>query len=1425
MLILPIAAFAALALNENDGPLEPSSSDPTVTNAADLFARLNTSAADTSLRLVGHIGLGALTMYSEDTIFPWISGRRVTLWSTEGATLDAEGVGRHFTVSAHPESHLMKVADHTANVPFRQPQVLSAPVAGSFRQRQAGQLLIQGIHLTGGRGGIDGVNQAWEQANAGGCVFVGSLDVEDVQFSRLIARNSTFSNCSTSTSGGAVQAVGSAVEISDSIFEDCEAVNPGASGSGNTRGGGLGLATGSRAILTNTRFVRTRSVSAGSGRAYGGGVGLWDSVLTLDGVHFINTSAEAAGTGDAYGGGLGAADSAVTVTSSSWEGTRAISPYERAYGGGLGTRAGGLVTVYDSEIRECNASGGRWGAGGGVGSIEGGRAELFNVTITDSIASHPDMGVVLYSVQQAVGAATLTIHQRCNDGDSMTRLLGTNTFIGLLLLRNLSVETSGCTAPILRQGSRLLQCDDEGGRLEGNACGPRSICTTSNDTVYPTPLCTCRPPTDLTGRLALPAPSPNARRAELAPYTDLGCVGQDGLTFQQWVLNPNRWRASDQTSDVRACVPFWQPGAPTPCRGGDSNSTYCGDGLRGPLCRVCVASGQFYQASSASCVSCPITGGPALLVPILICFAIGGGMLLLHCLCKRQELSCAKMVDSLMQRAAAISLQLRLMGKLKLVVGYFQVVHVVPEAFRVTLPHEYTEWMRAFDWLSIDWLTFAIPPECIGPFAQRLRLQALLPLFPLLVLFCAGALNGVCKAVKVDKAEKISPIMHFLHKAADGVVGVLPVALLALFALVPSTCARIFSTFSCQEFGSDDSASKTVAFLNADFAVECFTDEHHHLKGMAAVLILLWPIGVPALFWSLLVTTHSSKAAPAFKHAVRFLYNEYIPRMYWWEMLEQMRKLTLSGFVFLIPPQFSFLRLVIAIIVSFSHIILLMAAEPYVDASTAFVAVSTSVLLQCTLLVALLVKMYDELDPSQVEGFFGFDSVLPLAAIIFSFNVLALAVGVVIFLDQLRVTSKQLVRVVSTGLPPTLSLAFGKRWHLFLSHQWASQDPVATVKRQLQLLLPGVVVFLDMDGDLESIDKLEYHVAESQAMLVFLGSPRYFGSKSCLRELGAASANSLPLILVHDSEVGKGGAPLAEIKEASCSTRNAHNYDHSPSEYHNFVFDDRAVIPWHRHRPFQLTTLRRIAEQLLLASPAYSGNVSLVLPEELTRKSMSEMRFFTPIVLCISGDNAGAEVVAKQVEENCSAKAQPLLVLNSHVPSGADVQPTHFLLYLNSATFDNVEDVANEVRDARANGLSIILVWETDLEAKSCPFNDIMAATPADLVNGDDGVGGLYETLAIPWCTPPYRDVSIGLVAEALQKRGEKERARAGGCSMRAFQGLFELVLGSRAAIGDASGDVRLLRSQGGRVIERTAESIRERAPSSHGAHERHEEL
>ena len=85
------------------------------------------------------------------------------------------------------------------------------------------------------------------------------------------------------------------------------------------------------------------------------------------------------------------------------------------------------------------------------------------------------------------------------------------------------------------------------------------------------------------------------------------------------------------------------------------------------------------------------------------------------------------------------------------------------------------------------------------------------------------------------------------------------------------------------------------------------------------------------------------------------------------------------------------------------------------------------------------------------------------------------------------------------------------------SHIWTTgQDQCALIKRQLQMLLPGIAVFLDVD-DLNDIGDLEGYIKATGVILCFL-SRRYFVSRNCLREVRATLDQGKPIVLVQEEQ-------------------------------------------------------------------------------------------------------------------------------------------------------------------------------------------------------------------------------------------------------------------------------------------------------------------
>ncbi len=196
-------------------------------------------------------------------------------------------------------------------------------------------------------------------------------------------------------------------------------------------------------------------------------------------------------------------------------------------------------------------------------------------------------------------------------------------------------------------------------------------------------------------------------------------------------------------------------------------------------------------------------------------------------------------------------------------------------------------------------------------------------------------------------------------------------------------------------------------------------------------LLVIWPIGVPLCFWGLLAR---AKEGGPLSRAVSFLHSEYRPEWRQWEIGESIRKIAVTSLVFLIPQQYFNLRLVSALLVSIAHTVLLTYAMPYQQASTALVAVIVSVVLQCTLLFALLIQAQMQ-RLATFENTVGLVDTVVIAAIMVGFTASVVAVAFALFLYQLRIARQQLLRVTETGRLPTLALKAGKRWHLFLSHK------------------------------------------------------------------------------------------------------------------------------------------------------------------------------------------------------------------------------------------------------------------------------------------------------------------------------------------------------------------------------------------------------
>eukprot|EP00961_Rhodomonas_salina_P298898 3938473-Rhodomonas_salina.1 len=193
----------------------------------------------------------------------------------------------------------------------------------------------------------------------------------------------------------------------------------------------------------------------------------------------------------------------------------------------------------------------------------------------------------------------------------------------------------------------------------------------------------------------------------------------------------------------------------------------------------------------------------------------------------------------------------------------------------------------------------------------------------------------------------------------------------------------------------------------------------------------------------------------------------------------------------------------------------------------------------------------------------------------------------------LRSMAIPVIRVVSSGRTPILELPASCSFHGFASHAWGTgQDQTHTMVRKLQLLVPNMKVWLDVDN-LEDVGKLEAAVGDSAVFVIFL-SAGYFRSANCRRELYTALKWGKPIVAVREADTNKGGATVEELKEEcrqSCVETASATYPEfrGSSEVIERVFAVEPIV-WVRVNDFQVQSLKLITLRILQHLSYYKDN-------------------------------------------------------------------------------------------------------------------------------------------------------------------------------------------------------------------------------------------
>jgi hypothetical protein len=232
-------------------------------------------------------------------------------------------------------------------------------------------------------------------------------------------------------------------------------------------------------------------------------------------------------------------------------------------------------------------------------------------------------------------------------------------------------------------------------------------------------------------------------------------------------------------------------------------------------------------------------------------------------------------------------------------VGLYQCVGAVPRVFDVktptNLPDEYLTLVNVLEFSSDFGVDFVVPgAACFGSYQRRLLIGSLWPIVLLLVVAACLVGQELARTRWRRNSARIS--LGNSSAVCSGLRSALPLVLVTTFVLVPSVATRIFRSFLCDAVEYDPSDVRR--YLRDDLDLSCDSQEHDATEWWAAVMLLIWPVGIPVLY---LVLLYASRAAlrsgipTRLSRATAFLSGDYKTTHWWWEPLEMCRKLTVTG--------------------------------------------------------------------------------------------------------------------------------------------------------------------------------------------------------------------------------------------------------------------------------------------------------------------------------------------------------------------------------------------------------------------------------------------------------------------------------------------------------------------------------------------------
>jgi hypothetical protein len=255
--------------------------------------------------------------------------------------------------------------------------------------------------------------------------------------------------------------------------------------------------------------------------------------------------------------------------------------------------------------------------------------------------------------------------------------------------------------------------------------------------------------------------------------------------------------------------------------------------------------------------------------------------------------------------------------KLKIMLGFVQIVTNVSSSLEIRWPQLFVDFLYNFNPANLDFVQFT-NVDCLNTGVDYVtKIYAWAIVVPVIVLsiflfYLLPIWVRYFRSNEKDKVERTKRMRQFKR-----------LIYFTLFLVYPSVSTTCFNYFVCVKV-------QDTYYLRTDFTVQCYTDYWRSHEFQVALLCVIYPIGIPALFlymlWKMRYPRNKLDLRSV-RAQMGFLYDGYKREMWFFELMDMSHKLALTSLIAFLPLDY---QMPAAMIVIWIYMTIIYLGQPYI---------------------------------------------------------------------------------------------------------------------------------------------------------------------------------------------------------------------------------------------------------------------------------------------------------------------------------------------------------------------------------------------------------------------------------------------------------------------------------------------------------------